>query len=397
VQEIELKCQIPAAALEAVRAQVLAAGQATGASWLTQRLQARYFDTPSRQLAQARAALRLRREGNVWVQTLKALATNPGATHLHRLEHNAPVLAGELGAALGSGLGGGLGGGLGESTDAGTAVSADEVPALHLGRHLGTPAGAALAAALGVPLAEFEARALAGDTLGLAPTFETDIGRTQATISAGEPLTAHAARIELALDEGEVRAAGRIQTLSELELELCAGPVAALIAQAKTWVAQHGLWLDVRSKAERGERLARGELLPAPQPVPRPTLRADAPPAQALREAVAAVLNPLLALGSVVADPALTAQLTPEHLRHWHRGLGLLHQALAQAAEPALVGLDAAPPAGLQASWAPELLLLLAPLDAAGPSNVALWARTARSARCQLLLLEVLGWVAAAA
>ncbi len=389
MQEIELKCQIPAAALEAVRAQVLAAGQASGASLLTQRLQARYFDTPSRQLAQARAALRLRREGDVWVQTLKALATSPGATHLHRLEHNAPVLVGVVGGELGGELGG-------APTDAGTAVSADEVPALHLGRHLGTPAGAALAAALGVPLAEFEARALAGDVLGLAPTFETDIARTQATISAGEPLTAHAARIELALDEGEVRAAGRIQTLSELELELCAGPVAALIAEAKTWVAQHGLWLDVRSKAERGERLARGELLPAPQPVPRPTLRADAPPAQALREAVAAVLNPLLALGSVVADPALTAQLTPEHLRHWHRGLGLLHQALAQAAEPALVGLDAAPPAGLQAQWAQELMLLLAPLDAAGPSNAALWARAARSERCQQVLLDVLGWLAAA-
>ena len=98
--------------------------------------------------------------------------------------------------------------------------------------------------------------------------------------------------------------------MSELELELCAGPVAALIAQTQAWVTQHGLWLDVRSKAERGERLARGELLAAAQPVPRPALNPNEPAEVALRHAVAAVLNPLLALGSVIADPALTAQLS---------------------------------------------------------------------------------------
>jgi hypothetical protein len=183
--------------------------------------------------------------------------------------------------------------------------------------------------------------------------------------------------------------------LCELELELCGGPVAALIAQTKTWVTQHGLWLDVRSKAERGERLARGELLAPVRPVPRPALNPDEPADVALRHAVAAVLNPLLALGSVVADPALTAQLTPEHLRHWHRGLGLLHQALAQAAEPALAGLTGPAPAGLQPAWAESLMLLLAPLDAAGPSDAALWSRAARSERCQHLMLDVLGWLAA--
>jgi triphosphatase len=361
MQEIELKCQIPAAHLAALRADLQAVGQNPGATLTQQRLQARYFDTPSRHLAQARAALRLRREGDAWVQTLKALATTPGATHLHRLEHNAEV---------------------GDASDG-------CVPALHLGRHLHTPAADALAAALNVTPAVFQAHAQAGETLDLAPTFETDIHRTQAT------LMHQGACIELALDEGEVRADGRVLVLCELEMELRSGPVAALIDWAQHWVQTHGLWLDVRSKAERGERLARAEGLPLARPIARPVLPPDGPTPVALRHAVAEVVNPLLALGSVVADPALTAQLTPEHLRHWHRGLGLLHQALAQAAEPALVGGSGPGPAGLSAAWAESLMLLLAPLDAAGPQNPALWARAARSARAQHLMLALLGWLAA--
>lgn len=360
MQEIELKCQIPAASLAALRTHLQTIGQRDGATLTQQRLQARYFDTPARALAQARAALRLRREGDTWVQTLKALATAPGATHLHRLEHNAEVSAGADGA----------------------------VPALHLARHLHTPAAEALAAALGIAPEAFQIHAEAGETLGLAPTFETDIHRTQATVMH------QGACIELALDEGEVRANGRVQVLCELEMELRSGSVAALIDLAQHWAQTHGLWLDVRSKAERGERLARGEGLPLARPLARPVLPSDGPTPAALRQAVAGVLNPLLALGSVVADPALTAQLTPEHLRHWHRGLGLLHQALAQAAEPALVGGSGPGPAGLSAAWAESLMLLLAPLDAAGLQDAALWARAARSGRTQQLMLALLGWVA---
>lgn len=47
-------------------------------------LKAKYFDTPDKLLSQHGVALRLRLEGEHWVQTLKAA----GKSHLHRFEHN---------------------------------------------------------------------------------------------------------------------------------------------------------------------------------------------------------------------------------------------------------------------------------------------------------------------
>ena len=80
--EIELKLQVPAAALAAVEHAV-----ATPAAVRT-RLQAVYFDTPDRRLAAAGIALRLRKEGRRWVQTLKA-----GPAHgMARGEHNVPLV-----------------------------------------------------------------------------------------------------------------------------------------------------------------------------------------------------------------------------------------------------------------------------------------------------------------
>ena len=75
--EIELKFQVPAEQHAAV---LKAAATASAA---TSRLQARYFDTPDRRLANARVALRLRHEDGVWVQTLKGRGDNG----IRRLEH----------------------------------------------------------------------------------------------------------------------------------------------------------------------------------------------------------------------------------------------------------------------------------------------------------------------
>ncbi len=66
-QEIELKLAVPDDALAQLAAWLDANGEAKGEVTLLNV----YLDTPERDLARARAALRLRRKGAQWLQTLK--------------------------------------------------------------------------------------------------------------------------------------------------------------------------------------------------------------------------------------------------------------------------------------------------------------------------------------
>ena len=197
MQETELKFQVPAARSAAVRGAV---GTATAQ---TTRLRAVYVDTPELHLARAHVALRLRQEGETWVQTLKGR----GDGLMQRLEHEVPL-----------------------PLQRGT-------PELDLRRHAGTPAAAALAAALP-----------AGAVL--QPLYTTDILRLHRRVRSG------GAVIEIAHDVGALLAAGRRADVDEIEFELISGPPAALPAVARRWVARHGLWWDCRTKSERGTRLA---------------------------------------------------------------------------------------------------------------------------------------------
>jgi len=205
-EEVELKLEIAAERVGALR-QALRAGAVR-----TERHRAIYFDTPDERLARAGAALRLRREGRRWVQTLKL--STPDA--LRRLEHNADVDA-----------------------------PPGEEPALVLARHAGTPAGAALDAILGA------------EALDLVARFRTDVRRTTRSVRVG------GARIELALDAGAVVARTGEAPVLELELELKSGPLEGLLECARRWLDAHGLWIGTVTKAERGARLARGEALRA--------------------------------------------------------------------------------------------------------------------------------------
>jgi len=196
MQEIELRFHIPFEQLPQVRRWLDARRPATRLP-----LAAIYFDTAERTLARAGIGLRLRQEGPHWVQTCKG----PAEDGITRLEHNAA---------------------------AGT-----QEPALDLSRHAGHPLGERLAA-----LGE----------LSLRPVFETRIERTQ------RELRVPSAKLELALDGGELRAGTARLPVHELELELAGGEVNALLAYAHRLVARLPLSLDLRSKAERGENLARG-------------------------------------------------------------------------------------------------------------------------------------------
>jgi len=100
-------------------------------------------------------------------------------------------------------------------------------------------------------------RALVGDK-PLVAKYETRITRTTRLLSAG------AATIEAAFDEGEIVAGEKSLKLRELELELTGGPEADFYAFAAGLAEALPLRLDAVSKAERASHLALGS---APTPI----------------------------------------------------------------------------------------------------------------------------------
>lgn len=274
--EIELKFQVPPER----RARVEAAVTARLAATRPLRLQAAYFDTADGLLAGAGVALRLRREGARWVQTLKAA----GADTMTRLEHNAPRR--ERSAAL---------------------------PALDLSLHQGTPAGERLAALLA-----------SRPGAVLACRYRTDIRRTART------LRRQGAVLELAFDQGSIAAGEASLPVCELEIELIGGSPAGLLAVAGGWMQRHGLWLDTRSKAERGTLLAEG--------TPRaPARKSAAVSLEASMDAPAArrwVLRECLQQVAVNASQLASGDFGDEHLHQLRVGLRRLRTALRLLAPP---------------------------------------------------------------
>ncbi len=192
--ERELALHVPATARTAIAKQ-MRAGKARRIS-----LQARYFDTETRALAQAGIALRLRKEGRRWVQTLKM----PGPDTLTRIEIN----------HLRSG------------------------PELDLSLYAGSAAEAALAR-----LAE-----------PLTLRYETRVTRL-----AGMAQVGHAS-IEIAYDQGILLARDLELPISEIEFELKSGAIDALFVLSQEWLQAYGLLLETRSKSQRGDALAQAAL-----------------------------------------------------------------------------------------------------------------------------------------
>jgi triphosphatase len=209
MREVELKLQVPASVRSAVDAAVAGRTPARRTH-----LQAAYADTPDSLLARHQLALRMRREGRNWVQTLKGA----GDDTLTRFEHNVRALPPPIG----------------------------QTPGIDPALHRGTAVGDRLLELLG-----HDGQA----TLGVR--YRTDVQRrTRLLRRAG-------AQIELAFDSGVIEAGDAKWALCELELELVSGEPTALIESARQWTRRHGLWIDTRSKAERGELLARGTRIAA--------------------------------------------------------------------------------------------------------------------------------------
>ncbi|MDA9410695.1 CYTH and CHAD domain-containing protein [Bradyrhizobium sp. CCBAU 45384] len=86
----------------------------------------------------------------------------------------------------------------------------------------------------------------------LRPVFQTIVHRV------AQARRLRNSRIELAVDRGRIGARRRAQPIAELELELKSGRVGNLFQMARTIARKTDAELDLRSKAERGYRLATG-------------------------------------------------------------------------------------------------------------------------------------------
>ena len=117
------------------------------------------------------------------------------------------------------------------------------------------------------------------------PLFSTDFYREKWVVSQGE------SQIEIALDQGEVKAGEHQEAICELELELLSGETADVLALARQ-LAQTGLLRQGSlSKAARGYHLAQGN----PEREIKPLTILSLPPKETVGQAFEAALENALA------------------------------------------------------------------------------------------------------
>ena len=288
MHEIELKFQVPPDKAAAVDAAV--AGRNAPART---RLQAVYFDSADRSLAAAHMALRIRREGRQWVQTLKG-STGDGMT---RLEHNVPR--------------------------GGAAAPANIDPQLHAGTPAGDRLLTLLASASGGAVEAGSAksgdRAAGATSPSLAALYRTDILRRSRAVRTAR------GRVELAFHAGKIVAGDTQVVVRELEIELLSGSPLAVLDIAPRWVRRFGLWLDTRSKAERGDMLARQETMAPPRTASSLRLTSDMTPSAAWQAVLRSCADHIIVNASQIAS----GEHADEHVHQLRVGLRRLRSALS--------------------------------------------------------------------
>ena len=217
MQEIELKFLVPESRLKGLLRQAQ-----VKSSEVTQ-LAAHYYDTPDQQLAQAGIGLRIRQEGDAWVQTIKAGGDGIAA----RLEHNAVLDNKQVQAMLDNNA---------------------LMPDLTIYKNT----------SVAPALAEFKLKKLAKKLIRL---YVTDVERTTRLLvdDSDDEANNH---IEMAYDYGEVihgNDDSQRDAIQEIEFELISGDIDFLFATAKTWCKRYKLCLSTVTKAERGGLLITGQ------------------------------------------------------------------------------------------------------------------------------------------
>ncbi|PYC27763.1 CYTH domain-containing protein [Pseudomonas mosselii] len=201
-KETELKLRASRETLAALREHPLLKKR-NKSGWQTRELLNQYFDTPERDLSAARVALRLRRDGEVIIQTLKCRGQSVAGLS-ERNEHEWHL----------------------------------DKAKLDLKKLDGTCWPEQLAGL---------------DKKTIKPLFTTDFTREYAEIAWGRGKAKVV--IEAALDQGFVIAGKRKEEICELELELREGAPEALLELAAELSASLALMPCDISKAERGYRL----------------------------------------------------------------------------------------------------------------------------------------------
>ncbi|TPE48296.1 CYTH and CHAD domain-containing protein [Amaricoccus solimangrovi] len=162
-----------------------------------------YYDTPDEALARAGIALRLRREGRRWIQTIKRRTGDDVAGLFANEEVECPAPGARL-------------------------VLEGKDPAF----------AAVTGAAGGAPL---------------SPMFETRVKRRIEVLGMPEGV------VELGIDQGEIVAGSRVEPILEAELELKEGAVAAVYTAARRLFHSGPIRFAKLNKSARGYALARGE------------------------------------------------------------------------------------------------------------------------------------------
>lgn len=204
------------------------------------RLLALYFDTPDGALARGQMALRLRRSGTRWKQTLKAGRSGEGGLHARdEWEFERP----------------------------------DASIDLALFAH--------------TPLAQLSGAADLHNAL-------KEVFRVEVTRTTWELEVAPGTRVEVALDQGEVRNADGAEPVSEVEIEILEGAPRDMFDFAGRLLDAAPLRPSAITKAERGYRLVRGEK-PAPMKARAAPLHSGMTPLEAARATIASALAQLQA------------------------------------------------------------------------------------------------------
>ncbi len=164
-----------------------------------------YYDTPDETLKRLKMALRIRKSGDQWLQTLKTTGTTDASGLSTRGEYEWVI----------------------------------DGPNLKLDL-----------------LKELLPSEIDGDSL--YPVFSTNFKRTTWLYQREQT------QIEIACDQGEVRTGNRVEPISEVELELKQGDAREVFDLAEQLTGLCPLWIGQRSKAQRGWEL-RFEHPPAPE------------------------------------------------------------------------------------------------------------------------------------